>query len=184
MIGKAIPRFHAICLELITFLFFFFITLEPEVAWYNRLCALNTRPPRNRFTWCGYSRTIVHLEITHMYNRTTVQLHNCTSIHLCNCTTLQLWACNCTTIQLYNYTTTTIQLNELQLYNNNNNYTTARTATIQQQLYNYTNYNYTTTTMQLCVRLYNCANYTTARTVQLHKLYNCSFRVKGAWCMV
>jgi len=29
---------------------FFFITLNPGVGWYKTLCALNTRPPQNRFT--------------------------------------------------------------------------------------------------------------------------------------
>ena len=32
-------------------LFFFLISLEPRVEWYKRLSALNTIPPRNRFTF-------------------------------------------------------------------------------------------------------------------------------------
>ena len=31
--------------------FFFFITLEPRVEWYTSLWALNTSPPRYRFTF-------------------------------------------------------------------------------------------------------------------------------------
>ena len=33
---------------------FFFITLEPRVEWYTSLWALNTSPPRNRFTFLGF----------------------------------------------------------------------------------------------------------------------------------
>ena len=32
------------------YFFFFFITLKPRVEWCKSLCALNTIPPRNRFT--------------------------------------------------------------------------------------------------------------------------------------
>ena len=31
--------------------FFFFVTLEPRVEWYQSLCALNTSPPRNHCTF-------------------------------------------------------------------------------------------------------------------------------------
>ena len=40
-----------------TVFFFFFITLEPRVEWYNNLWALNTSPPRSSVwctrTWCA-----------------------------------------------------------------------------------------------------------------------------------